>query len=166
MSLYSIHQSLNSYFLCAITHRVHASQLLAQHGNSIRKRTSFLLTLSVLAHSFPELNITTIKYRHWKNISNQRAFMDELAKKLNLKDKPHWTKYITTTHLKKYGGFTMLDRHHSISKLLGTIYPEYIQICRDLLMSIVNELKLATVQDIIKLPARYPTLYIYTCLST
>ncbi len=70
--------------------------------------------------------ILHIKQRgYWKNISNQRAFMDALAKKLNIKYQEEWYD-LTHGIMKKHGGTGLLDRYkNSPSKLLTTVYPEY-----------------------------------------
>ncbi len=59
------------------------------------------------------------------NISNQRAFMDELAKKLNVTHFSAWYN-VSTQKLIQYGGQPLLFKYaHSLSKALSSIYPEY-----------------------------------------
>ncbi len=74
--------------------------------------------------------------RHWNSVSNQRAFLDELARKLNITDQEGWYK-VTTTMLKEYGGAGLLTKYSTQKKqssssasspminLLSTVYPEY-----------------------------------------
>ncbi len=63
---------------------------------------------------------------HWKSISNQRKFLDELAKKLNITNINGWYT-ITKTVLLRHGAGGLLDvrYNNSPSKLLTTVYPEY-----------------------------------------
>ncbi len=61
----------------------------------------------------------------WDNISYQRDFMDDLAKKLNITQPSRWYT-LTSSVLKQNNGSTLLKKYAgSISKLLTTVYPEY-----------------------------------------
>lgn len=68
---------------------------------------------------------TTIRPKgYWDNIANQRSFMDELTKKLNITDE--WFK-ITTKALKQHGASRLLQKYDgSPIKLLKTVYPKYL----------------------------------------
>ncbi len=58
-------------------------------------------------------------------MSKQRAFMDDIAKKLNITDINDWYK-ITHSPLVKHGCFTLLSKYkHSIPALLKAVYPEH-----------------------------------------
>ncbi len=62
----------------------------------------------------------------WKNISNQRAFLEDCAAKLNIVDISRWYK-ITGQDLKQYGGEELLKLYNYIpSRLLTTVFPEYL----------------------------------------
>ncbi len=62
---------------------------------------------------------------HWNSVANQRAFMDELAKKLNIKSPTDWYK-VTRGTFTQYGGDGLLQRYHSsFYKLLSSVYAEY-----------------------------------------
>ncbi len=51
--------------------------------------------------------------------------MDDLAKKLNIKNVEEWRTVATNT-LKQHGAFQLLRQHNgSIDELLATIYPQY-----------------------------------------
>ncbi len=61
----------------------------------------------------------------WGSVNNQRDFMDNLAKELNIKDQNGWYK-ISTELVKKHGGRELLRFHkNSLLNLLQTVYPEY-----------------------------------------
>ncbi len=56
---------------------------------------------------------------------NQRIFMDNLAKRLNIKDPQEW---YTVTHKMfwKYGGGGLIKKYNSSPrKVLQNLYPEY-----------------------------------------
>ncbi len=73
---------------------------------------------------------------HWNKISNQRAFLEELAVKLSIISTHHiltitdiqenkdWYK-ITLAELQQSGGAGLYKRYLSMSKLFMTVYPEY-----------------------------------------
>ncbi len=65
---------------------------------------------------------------HWDSVSNQRLFMDALAKKLNITDMEGWYK-ATITRMRENGGGSLLSRNYKGSrfKLLSTVYPEYLR---------------------------------------
>ncbi len=63
--------------------------------------------------------------KYWHNLSNQRSFMDNLAKKLNITDHQGWYQ-VTSTVLQHHGGKGLLAHYDfSPSKLLKSVYPEY-----------------------------------------
>ncbi len=73
------------------------------------------------------------KKGYWKNISNQRDFLNELAKKLNITEASGWYT-VTKEVLRQHGGSGLLQTYNnSPSKLLTTLFPEYpliwIQAC-------------------------------------
>ncbi len=60
------------------------------------------------------------------NIANQRAFLDDIAKKFNITNQEGWYK-ISGKILKQHGGHDLLrDYNFSPLKLLKTVYPEYL----------------------------------------
>ncbi len=60
-----------------------------------------------------------------ETISNQRTFMDELAKKFNVKSREGWYKVNTNT-FRKNGGSGLLNLYKgSMKNLLSSIYDEY-----------------------------------------
>ncbi len=62
--------------------------------------------------------------------------------------------------LKQNGGRSLLDKHNSISSLLSTVYPEYRESCRKLVLQIVDELKLSKPEEVINVPREYPLLQV------
>ncbi len=92
----------------------------------------------------------------WSDPQQQREFMDNLAKQLHITSHEDWHK-VTHDILRQHGATGLLNRYNgSFSKLLTTLYPEYKKACRDLIMSIVTELKLSKVQDVVDVPIEYP----------
>ncbi len=67
----------------------------------------------------------SLPHSHWDTISNQRTFLENLARKLNIKDHEGWYR-ITKTALRQYGGSTLLKGYGNIpSRLLASVFPEY-----------------------------------------
>ncbi len=89
---------------------------------------------------------------YWNDPSNQRQFMDDLIKKLNLTS----LKFLTTSSLQKNGGASLLQKYHgSVTKLLVTVYPEYKKMCREFVIEIVQDAKISKVEDVVSLPQEY-----------
>lgn len=62
---------------------------------------------------------------YWNNVSNQRSFLDDLAKKLNITDPSGWYK-LTKQNFEDHCGAGLLQMYNnSPSKLITTLYPEY-----------------------------------------
>jgi hypothetical protein len=57
---------------------------------------------------------------YWQDTKNQRAFFDELAKKLNIKSVEEWRKVSYDTFIKEGGGF--VNRYYKGSILKGIFY--------------------------------------------
>ncbi len=66
--------------------------------------------------------------RIWSDFSNQRSFMDRLAKKLNITYPNDWYN-VTNKVIKQHGGDGLLHKFNgSGTKLLAAIYPEYLKL--------------------------------------
>ncbi len=99
--------------------------------------------------------ITRVKIGYWSDVGNQRAFLDDMAKKLNLTD--HERHNITSQMVLQHGGFQLLKKYdYSLSKLLTTLYPEYKQMCRTFVMHAIHDLNLKKVEDLVNVPLEYP----------
>ncbi len=86
---------------------------------------------------------------------SERAFMDELAAKLNVTKPSDWLK-VTTTSLQQQGASSLIKKYNgSLTKLLTTIYPEYKQVCRDAVMKMVKDMKVNNVQELVHIPVEY-----------
>lgn len=92
-----------------------------------------LHTIQVQCRNFT----TQVKKRSWKDISQQKAFLDELSQKLNIKQKSDWynvraydvkasAKY-PFIKVKENGGESLITNKYggSLVKALMAIYPEY-----------------------------------------
>ncbi len=73
-------------------------------------------------------DITKFKYittGYWDNITNQRLFMDDLTKKLNISNMEDWY-MINKKTLQHHGADHILEKYEgSRNKLLKSVYPEY-----------------------------------------
>ncbi len=70
-----------------------------------------------------QLNLTL---HRWHMLSEQRAVLDDLAKKLNIKDKSEWYG-VHPSRFQRHGAITLLRRYNgSLFQLLSTVYPEYL----------------------------------------
>ncbi len=96
----------------------------------------------MIVNSFPELNVQlpkrhAVPWGHWSNRRNQRAFLDDLARKLSILTIVSW---LTDTDIREpndwynvslqqvaaSGGLSMLSRHkHSLITALKTLYPDH-----------------------------------------
>jgi len=64
---------------------------------------------------------------YWKDLKNQRIFVDNIAQQFNITDKSGWYKVTTNQFRKQYGAMHLLNYCYngSISKMLSTVYPEH-----------------------------------------
>ncbi len=63
---------------------------------------------------------------HWKYISNQRQWLDDIAKNLKITDTDGWYKVTTKVIQQQKGGSGLLSKYNgSLARLLVTVYPEY-----------------------------------------
>ncbi len=140
-----------------------AAGLLEKYGNSPSKLLSTVFpeylvqvySFIIIKYEWDLSKFPSLPRGYWNAVSNQRAFMDDLAMKLNISDTPGWLN-VTARSLQHQGGATLLDKYHgSLSKLLSTVYPEYKQICRDLMVKMSHDLKL---QDVSHIPVAYLVL--------
>ncbi len=72
------------------------------------------------------------------DFSRHKSFMDDLGKKLNIKDPSGWYN-LTTTTLKKQGASSLLGPYNgSPRKLLQSLYPQYHEqvVCCDQKLSV------------------------------
>jgi len=86
----------------------------------------------VLANCFPELKIIVpdkpkyaTHYGYWKEISNQRNFLNSISKKFNIENIEDW-KFVSTELVKKMGGSGFLRYFNgSLLKALQKLHPEH-----------------------------------------
>ncbi len=80
-------------------------------------------------------------------------------KKLNLTDPADWKK-LTMNRLAEQGGNMsgMYQHYNSVGQLLSSLYPTYREMCRSFVNTIVAELKLDKVEDLLKVPLEYLAL--------
>ena len=61
---------------------------------------------------------------YWKNIENQRKFMDSIANQYDIKNESDWKK-ISVSVIQQKGGWGILEQYPSFFELLKSVYPEY-----------------------------------------
>ena len=60
---------------------------------------------------------------HWKNIDNQREFLNQLQNKLNIQTPKEWS-YVSESQLKDHGGYGILFFHASLNRALKELFPD------------------------------------------
>ncbi len=91
----------------------------------------------------------------WDDISNHRMFMDDIAKRLKISNPQDWT-FLTARVLKQNGGAVLLRKYdNSPSKLLNTVYPEYLAHCRNTISQLVSNFSLSKVEDLLTVSYKY-----------
>ncbi len=120
---------------CSLLRKHGASPLLQLYNNSLSQLLAVIYPQYLHDNSLQDSSLLKYKWNHhsfarlpqnyWNHKVNQRAFMDDLAKQLNIQNHDLWYK-ISWTTLGELGGSTLLLRYNnSPSKLLMSIYPEY-----------------------------------------
>ncbi len=72
-----------------------------------------------------DISESTPHWHHWDNTSNQRSFMEDLAKRLNINDQEGWYS-ISSKSVQEHGGLGLLKKYnHSISNIMEGVFPEY-----------------------------------------
>ncbi len=85
----------------------------------------FLYSVYFLKYKWDVTKFSQIPKQHWNTFSNQRSFLDALAKKLYINDQSDWYKIKKTTLLHQ-GAKGLLQRYGgSLFNLMKTVYPEY-----------------------------------------
>merc|ERR1712130_931734 len=84
---------------------------------------------NLLQKAFPERewsnnNRTPARPGFWDERTNQRQFMDELAKKLNINSLDDW-RSVRYAQLHLHGAGSILARYGSFFELLQNVYPEH-----------------------------------------
>ncbi len=115
--------------------------LLEKYNNSPSK---------LLSTVYPEYKWDVTKFIHlphqfWDDTSNQRVFLENLAKELNIVNQDGWGKLTRTAIYRHGGGGLFVKYGGSVTKALVTVFPKYRQSFRELVLSIVEELKLPSV---------------------
>ncbi len=88
------------------------------------------LPMLVVSNAFPELNLDAPKKvvsprGHWKNISNQRQFLDHFAERHGIHGAEDWYR-VTLRQLYTEGGNGLLSHHGgSLIQALRSVYPQY-----------------------------------------
>lgn len=69
------------------------------------------------------VNIPSVPNSYWKSLRNQKQFLDELARNLNIKRPSDWGK-LTTRSFSECGGKSILSNYYdgSLFKCLQSVY--------------------------------------------
>ncbi len=79
-------------------------------------------------HNWDLTKFRKMPQKYWDDKRNQRSFMDQLAKKLNIVDQDGWYQ-ITKKALLLHGGGGLVRKYSgSPALILRAIYPEYLQL--------------------------------------
>ena len=98
-------------------------QILAHHNDSL----PIILAAVYPDYSWNPLKFSRARRNYWLSLDNQRTFLDELAKKLGMKegDKEQWYK-VPNRVIIENGGKALLKRYNdSLHEALKHIYPEF-----------------------------------------
>ncbi len=137
--------------------------LLAKFGNSPSKLVSSVYH----EHNWDHTKFrrrTSIPHEHSISIAEQRHILDALAQQSTINEPQVWFK-ITASLLHRHGQSALLPRYdNSLSQLLASVYPEYKQACRELLMNTIQEWKLNGVLDALNVPIQYHIEFSYLFL--
>ncbi len=99
-----------------------AHKLIAKYNNSMTK----LLSTVYHEYTWVPSQFTCVPRSYWAVVDNQRAFMDNLAKELNITKHEDWYNITVRTMQQHGAGGLLATRHNgSLKKLLTTVYPEY-----------------------------------------
>ncbi len=112
-------------------------RMLSKYDHSIKKLLSvvyseylsFYAAIVLLFHWY-KWDSTKFNCAHrlplgyWNVIDNQRAFLDDIAKKLNITQHEDWYR-ISRRVLQQHGGASLLSKYKNVHRLLCIVYPEY-----------------------------------------
>ncbi len=71
---------------------------------------------------------TQLPRGYWNHMSNQRAFLADLAKKLHISDYSDWYN-VTTKVFQQHGASVLLKKYNtSPYQLLCAVYPQYLNL--------------------------------------
>ena len=108
---------------------VSSQAVIDKGGKSILQRYGFSLSRTLMAiypsFSWDPRKFLKVPQNYWSSLENQKSFMKELGKKLEIKegDMEAWYK-ISGEDIIQHGGGPLLRKYKSISKLLSIIFPE------------------------------------------
>ncbi len=82
-------------------------------------------TTSCQKYSWDITKFAQLPRGYWNDIANQRSFILDLAKKLNITAPESWYQ-ITAGSIRQHGGAGLLSKYNgSLGALLRSMYPEY-----------------------------------------
>ncbi len=155
---------------------MHKFAFLTEKTELSIKRTLYVGNASTLvnlsSHIGELVPLNTLRTSHfprrswseWNDTSNQRLFLDALIKKLHITEDPERWGKITRRIVEQHGGDGILRSKYngklgrgkhmfrytrlSSGQALVTLWPQYKQHCKNLLISIVHDMKLSKVEDV------------------
>lgn len=93
-----------------------------EHGRALLSYYNGSLT-QALRDVLPEKALNRRSKNHWLSRENRRAFMDQVAEKLQVREESDW-KAVTRRHIAELGGRTLVDNFPNVYALLSDVYPE------------------------------------------
>ncbi len=99
-------------------------------------RSYISLTVSFCIYNWDLTKFSAVPSGYWDSLPNQRTFLDDIAKKLNIKSESDWYQVRRNT-LFEHGACGLLVHKYGGSriKMLQTVYPEYPSHLSDHLMN-------------------------------
>jgi len=110
-------------------YKVKHADIRKRGGSALLKRYDHSL-IKTLIGVYPNYKLEIRKFNkvpqsYWESITNQRNFLEEIAKNLNITQLDDWYR-VTQTDLKKRGGSALLKRYgYSVRKILLELYPDH-----------------------------------------
>ena len=100
-----------------ITTEYGGNKILQQYNNSIKDAIENIYSTKL------EINKEKRKKNYWKNGENQKQFLEDAFKKLNLNDIEEW-KNVQKSQISLLGGRGLFNIHPNFYSLISTNYPE------------------------------------------
>lgn len=106
-------------------YRVTLGDIKHNNGGWILNQSNKFSHIFALQQSYPELGFKIHKFQQlpsgfWIDVSNHRAFFDEIAKELNISHFEDWYN-ITASVIQRHGGGSLLQDYYSSSLVLKPI---------------------------------------------
>ena len=105
-----------------------SSETVSKHGGAglLARYANMTEALSAAYEGSFQGSVHTRRHKpngYWDSITNQRAFLQQLAPQLGVQEQRDWTK-VRSAQIKNAGGSALLNRHGTFQKALEVLFPE------------------------------------------